>query len=176
MPNDVSAVSSSSISASYDTSPSIQQAAVASTSSAASILPGQPNPTIQLDPSVNVVVVQLHDRQGQVTSSIPTVRHLEAYRIGLLPVPGSQTPSVPAAAPATNAAPPKAVTPIPTPAVAGTTHPAPAAAAPALPAQAAPAPATTTPAAPTPAASVPAAAAVHVAAAPVVAATLAQTH
>lgn len=62
-------------------------------------LPPHPNPTFRLDPALNIVVLQLHDRAGNVVSSFPTEQQLNAYRHGDRQVPAmvGGTPAAPVA-------------------------------------------------------------------------------
>ena len=39
-----------------------------------------PNPTLRLDPALGLVVIEFHNSDGTVTTSIPTQRQLEAYQ------------------------------------------------------------------------------------------------
>src|ERR1700733_1805968 len=39
------------------------------------------NPSLRFDAASGLVVIEFHDQAGDVTTSIPTVRQLEAYRI-----------------------------------------------------------------------------------------------
>ncbi len=39
------------------------------------------NPSLRFDPVSGLVVIEFHDEAGDVTTSIPTLRQLEAYRI-----------------------------------------------------------------------------------------------
>jgi hypothetical protein len=45
------------------------------------------NPSFRFDPVSGLVVIEFHDAAGDVTTSIPTLRQLEAYRIWGQPVP-----------------------------------------------------------------------------------------
>jgi hypothetical protein len=45
------------------------------------------NPSFRFDPVSGLVVIEFHDEAGDVTTSIPTLRQLEAYRIWGEPVP-----------------------------------------------------------------------------------------
>ena len=45
------------------------------------------NPSFRFDPVSGLVVIEFHDESGDVTTSIPTLRQLEAYRIWGQPVP-----------------------------------------------------------------------------------------
>jgi len=56
-----------------------------------------PNPTLRLDSSLGMVVLEFHDNQGAVTGSIPSQRVLDAYRNHSAPVP--QSPVLPPADP-----------------------------------------------------------------------------
>ena len=40
----------------------------------------RPNPSMQIDPSLGIVVMEFRDRSGAVTSTLPTQRELDAYR------------------------------------------------------------------------------------------------
>jgi hypothetical protein len=39
-----------------------------------------PNPTMRLDPALGLVVIEFHNDSGEVTTSIPAARQLDAYR------------------------------------------------------------------------------------------------
>jgi hypothetical protein len=54
------------------------------------------NPSFRFDPLSGLVVIEFHDNAGDVTTSIPTLRQLEAYRIWGRPMQGgvSSTPRV----------------------------------------------------------------------------------
>jgi hypothetical protein len=39
------------------------------------------NPSFRFDPASGLVVIEFHDGAGEITTSIPTLRQLEAYRI-----------------------------------------------------------------------------------------------
>jgi hypothetical protein len=45
------------------------------------------NPSLRFDAVSGLVVIEFHDASGDVTTSIPTLRQLEAYRIWGQPVP-----------------------------------------------------------------------------------------
>ena len=44
-----------------------------------------PNPSVHLDLALNLVVLEFHDGSGNVTSSIPSTRQLQAYRLEGVP-------------------------------------------------------------------------------------------
>ena len=46
------------------------------------------NPTLRFDAASGLVVIEYHDAAGDVTTSIPTLRQLEAYRQWNQPLPG----------------------------------------------------------------------------------------
>ena len=46
------------------------------------------NPTLRFDVASGLVVIEFHDAAGDVTTSIPTLRQLEAYRQWSQPLPG----------------------------------------------------------------------------------------
>lgn len=50
------------------------------------------NPSLRFDPVSGLVVMEFHDAAGDVTSQIPTLQQLEAYRIWGQPVPSLDTP------------------------------------------------------------------------------------
>lgn len=50
--------------------------------------PGSPNPTLQLNAALGIVVIEFVNKTGAVTSSIPTQQKLEAYKIGTATPPG----------------------------------------------------------------------------------------
>jgi hypothetical protein len=39
------------------------------------------NPTVHMDPTLGLVVIEFRDETGRITSSIPSQRQLEAYRM-----------------------------------------------------------------------------------------------
>jgi hypothetical protein len=51
------------------------------------------NPSLRFDPVSGLVVIEFHDQAGDVTTSIPTLRQLEAYRIWGEPVPSEDISS-----------------------------------------------------------------------------------
>ena len=62
-----------------------------------------PNPTLRLDPTLGLVVIEFHNSAGGLTQSIPGQRQLDAYRTALqlnteaapgLPVHPSETRTV----------------------------------------------------------------------------------
>jgi hypothetical protein len=70
--------------------------------------PWYPNPSLHIDPALGIVIIEFHDKPGEVSSSIPTARQLAAYRsaFGQTAAPPPQ-PAV-ATAVATGTAPPVA--------------------------------------------------------------------
>lgn len=52
--------------------------------------PAQPfvNPALRLDPALGLVVIEFRDRAGAITSSIPSERQIQAYRLHQQPLPG----------------------------------------------------------------------------------------
>jgi hypothetical protein len=54
------------------------------------------NPTLTFDSRLGLLVIQFHDESGNVSTSIPSQRQLEAYRLHQQPLPGQQpaTPHV----------------------------------------------------------------------------------
>ena len=57
------------------------------------------NPTLRFDGALGLVVIEFHDKGGQITSSIPSQRQMEAYRMWSDPLPGSSALSATAHAP-----------------------------------------------------------------------------
>jgi len=59
-----------------------------------------PNPQLRLDPALGLVVIEFRDASGTVTTSIPSQRQLNAYRMwdqmGLAPEGQSASPQPPA--------------------------------------------------------------------------------
>ena len=54
-----------------------------------------PNPTLRLDPTLGLVVIEFHNQSGHVTTSIPGARQLDAYRTAReLAAPLDAVPSV----------------------------------------------------------------------------------
>jgi len=58
------------------------------------------NPTLRLDPALGLVVIEFRDERGNVTASIPSQRQIDAYRMWSDPLPGGNTQSAHAHAPA----------------------------------------------------------------------------
>lgn len=54
------------------------------------------NPTLRFDVASGLVVIEYHDSAGDVTTSIPTLRQLEAYRVWGQPSQGQAAPAGPA--------------------------------------------------------------------------------
>jgi hypothetical protein len=50
------------------------------------------NPTLRFDVASGLVVIEFHDAAGDVTTSVPTLRQLEAYRIHSQSPPGQSPP------------------------------------------------------------------------------------
>lgn len=76
-----------------------------------------PNPTLRLDPSLGMVVIEFRDGQGALKNSIPTQQQLDAYRTaertngGKGPAPdGGQRPAA-SPAPDLTTPPPTVATP-----------------------------------------------------------------
>ena len=59
------------------------QAAGAATSPAKAAVTSDPNPnpTLELNAALGLVVIQFHNQAGAVTSSIPTQQQIDAYRL-----------------------------------------------------------------------------------------------
>ena len=60
------------------------------------------NPRFQFDPTVGLVVIEFHDDQGAVNSTIPSQRQLAAYRNHQATPPGQEAPPEPKAPPPTH--------------------------------------------------------------------------
>ncbi|HUB43452.1 MAG TPA: hypothetical protein VMB73_00575 [Acetobacteraceae bacterium] len=54
------------------------------------------NPTLRFDVASGLVVIEYRDANGDVTTSIPTLRQLEAYRQWSQPLPGQAAALAPA--------------------------------------------------------------------------------
>jgi hypothetical protein len=63
--------------------------ASAASASSDSTSPGTPNPTLELDAALGLVVIEFLSKSGAVTTSIPTQRELTAYRDGTAEPPGT---------------------------------------------------------------------------------------
>lgn len=48
-----------------------------------------PNPSLRLDAGLGMVVLEFRDDRGEVSSSIPSQRILDAYRTHATPLPGT---------------------------------------------------------------------------------------
>ena len=53
------------------------------------------NPSLHLDASLGLVVIEFRDEAGAITSSIPSQRQIEAYRMHQEALPGSQDATSP---------------------------------------------------------------------------------
>jgi hypothetical protein len=51
------------------------------------------NPTLRFDVASGLVVIEFHDEAGDVTTSVPTLRQLEAYRVHSQPSPSQASPA-----------------------------------------------------------------------------------
>ena len=73
-----------------------------------------PNPTLRLDPSLGIVVIEFRNNAGEVANSIPTQQQLEAYRLRAESSSKKPQTKEPAAAPSAtpSPAPAKAKPPI----------------------------------------------------------------
>jgi hypothetical protein len=60
-----------------DSHPAPQQEAAPSTATAA---PSYPNPSMHIDPALNIVVIEFRNTAGTVTDTTPTEQQLDAYR------------------------------------------------------------------------------------------------
>jgi hypothetical protein len=78
--------------------------------------PPLPNPTLRLDAGLGIVVIEFRNSAGEVASTIPTERQLEAYRYrsetAPPPAPRASSPSPPKT---TGHPPGRAAAPAPTP-------------------------------------------------------------
>jgi hypothetical protein len=72
------------------------------------------NPTLKFDSTLGLLVIEFRDQSGNVSTSIPSQRQLDAYRLHQQPLPG-QKPATPhrtaPETPATTATPTTTVTP-----------------------------------------------------------------
>jgi hypothetical protein len=66
--------------------------AVSASAATDSTSPGTPNPTLQLDPALGLVVIEFVSKSGAVTTSIPSQRELLAYKDGTAEPPGAHQP------------------------------------------------------------------------------------
>ena len=53
---------------------------VASAEPASAQGPLTPNPSLRIDPTLGIVIIEFHDQPGKVSSTIPTARQIDAYR------------------------------------------------------------------------------------------------
>ncbi len=70
------------------------RSAVVSPAPSANSTPGTPNPTLQLNAALGLVVIEFLSKTGAITTSIPTQRELAAYRDGTAEPPGTPPPTV----------------------------------------------------------------------------------
>jgi hypothetical protein len=54
------------------------------------------NPTLQFDGRLGLLVIEFHDTSGKITTSIPSQRQLEAYRMHEQPLPNQKAGTPPA--------------------------------------------------------------------------------
>ena len=50
------------------------------------------NPSLRFDAALGLVVIEFRDASGKITTSIPTQRQMEAYRMYSEPLPGGGAP------------------------------------------------------------------------------------
>lgn len=56
----------------------------------AKVPPPLSNPSVRLDPQLNIVVLEFYDANGEITRKLPTERQLRAYTMGQDPaLPGA---------------------------------------------------------------------------------------
>jgi hypothetical protein len=80
MPNDLSVQALSAVAAPGKTSQEPPRGTGAASANAGTTHPVYTNPTLRLDPALGLVVIQFHDASGNVTTSYPSQRQLNAYR------------------------------------------------------------------------------------------------
>lgn len=110
MPNDLSIQAAAPASIGSGGVVPVKSAAAAAPVEHAATLPSPaPNPSLQLNAALGLVVIEFRNSAGTVTSSIPTAQQLEAYRLwqesGVGPAPnlgGATADAVPAPASATS--------------------------------------------------------------------------
>jgi hypothetical protein len=110
MPNDLSIQAAAPASIGAGGVVPVKSAATAAPVEHATSLPSpSPNPTLELNAALGLVVIEFRNSAGAVTSSIPTAQQLEAYRLwqesGVGPAPnlgGSVKDAVAAPEPATS--------------------------------------------------------------------------
>jgi hypothetical protein len=51
------------------------------------------NPTLRFDVASGLVVIEFHDEAGAITTSVPTLRQLEAYRLHSQTTPNQAPPA-----------------------------------------------------------------------------------
>ena len=69
--------------------PATRQSGPAGTQAAGGIASHAPNPSLRLDSTLGMVVIEFRDDAGAVTRSIPTERQLNAYRTHASPAPAA---------------------------------------------------------------------------------------
>ena len=69
-----------------------------------------PNPSLNIDPALGIVIIEFHAQPGEVSFSIPTARQLDAYRSAFGRTAGTAAPPATATAGGTGTAPPGPVT------------------------------------------------------------------
>ena len=101
MPNDLTIQSVNAVSAPADASAASKASGFPAPQGAQPAAAPQPfnNPTLHLDPSLGLVVIEFRNDKGAVTSTIPSQRQIEAYRMHQQTLPGEDE-TTPAAAPA----------------------------------------------------------------------------
>ncbi len=105
MPNELSIQGVSPLNTTGDTTTEPKGEAFVPPAAAAAVSsPLYVNPALRLDPTLGLVVIEFRDPSGSVTSSIPSQRQLQAYRLHQQPMPNAEP--TPVAAPATGGATP----------------------------------------------------------------------
>ncbi len=69
--------------AAHEPLPLLQSQVPTVTVAVAKTSPSYPNPSMHIDPSLNMLVIEFHNALGTLTSSTPTPRQLDAYRISM---------------------------------------------------------------------------------------------
>lgn len=68
----------------------VAQATEAPPANLAKAPPPLSNPSVRLDPQLNIVVLEFYDANGEITRKLPTERQLRAYTMGQDPaLPGA---------------------------------------------------------------------------------------
>ena len=89
MPHDLPVSSVAAVPSTATTSLTEDRVAATAPSAPATTARPFPNPSLRLDAGLGIVVLEFYDGLGEITTSIPSQRILQAYRAHTEPLPGA---------------------------------------------------------------------------------------